>query len=389
MRKGFTIIELMLAMALLLALLVGSGVVFSEAIKAHRAAKATSEVSSKLRAITQQLEADFRGLQETGEVAVAWQAVPLDHDGDGTTDEYVRLDRIMFFADGDFATYGTWRTDTTSTDGQMLNGNLARVCYALASDPGGNSAIDLMPQNRILARSQHLYTAMTVYDKNDNPVDFPDPSGGTLQGATVPFSVPNSFFEFDALTMSGWLNLTFSATGASDKSDLLAQIFAIDLMGSSGDEGGLIVSPNSTVDLFGNATPDGAPVGLHQLLSQGVSEFRVQAWSEVAQGWYPQIDPSGEWDFGDDYSDRFVDAGGSPLDPTLGISSADSPVVLYQPGGTYFTVSGAGAADASTGTLALQEAPGLGRALKFTFTIHDENGFFENGKRFSYIVELN
>ena len=33
--------------------------------------------------------------------------------------------------------------------------------------------------------------------------------------------------------------------------------------------------------------------------------------------------------------------------------------------------------------------PGLGRALKFTFTLYDSKGIFENGKTFTHIVYLN
>lgn len=34
------------------------------------------------------------------------------------------------------------------------------------------------------------------------------------------------------------------------------------------------------------------------------------------------------------------------------------------------------------------EIPGLGRALKFTFTLYDSKGVFENGRIFSHIVYL-
>ena len=72
--KAFTILELLVAMGLLVAMLAISGMVFKMAVDAHRRAEATGEVTRRLRAIVNQLDADFRGLRTEGEVV--WSGFP-------------------------------------------------------------------------------------------------------------------------------------------------------------------------------------------------------------------------------------------------------------------------------------------------------------------------
>ena len=62
--KAFTIIELVVAVALLVMLVGLSSVVFSTTVKAHRQANATIEITRKLNAIKTQLDTDFRGLRK-------------------------------------------------------------------------------------------------------------------------------------------------------------------------------------------------------------------------------------------------------------------------------------------------------------------------------------
>ncbi len=62
--KGFTLIELVVAIALLAMVLGFSGLIFKTCIEAHRTAGANSEIMQKLRAITDQLNRDFKGLQK-------------------------------------------------------------------------------------------------------------------------------------------------------------------------------------------------------------------------------------------------------------------------------------------------------------------------------------
>ena len=105
--NAFTIIELMVAVGILVVVLSFASVIFKVSINSQRTAMANAEIMQKLRAITDQLNADFRGLDKDGEIFVVWKAEPIldpnyeDNDLDG----YERFDCIMFFANGDFQSY--------------------------------------------------------------------------------------------------------------------------------------------------------------------------------------------------------------------------------------------------------------------------------------------
>ena len=66
MKKAFTITELLVAIGLLAAVLAASSMIFSYSINAQRTAMATTEVMRTLRAITDQLNINFQGLQKDG-----------------------------------------------------------------------------------------------------------------------------------------------------------------------------------------------------------------------------------------------------------------------------------------------------------------------------------
>jgi hypothetical protein len=66
MKKAFTITELIVAIGLLAAVLAASTMIFHYAIEAQRTAMATAEIMHTLRAITDQLDADFASLRKDG-----------------------------------------------------------------------------------------------------------------------------------------------------------------------------------------------------------------------------------------------------------------------------------------------------------------------------------
>ena len=70
--KGFTLVELLVAIGISFA-----GVIFNVSVNAQRTAMANAEIMQKLRAITGQLNADFRGLRKDDEIFVVWVAKPL------------------------------------------------------------------------------------------------------------------------------------------------------------------------------------------------------------------------------------------------------------------------------------------------------------------------
>ncbi|MHC4573629.1 MAG: PulJ/GspJ family protein, partial [Planctomycetota bacterium] len=74
MKKAFTTIELVVAVGILAMVLSFAGVIFKISVESQRAAAANAEIMQKLRTITSQLSADFKGLRKDGEIFAAWGA---------------------------------------------------------------------------------------------------------------------------------------------------------------------------------------------------------------------------------------------------------------------------------------------------------------------------
>ena len=353
MKKAFTLIELMVAVGILAIVLSFAGVVFNAGIETYRTATANAEIMRKFRAITDQLDADFEGLRRDGEIFVVWVAadthlLPPDYN-DCDLDGFERLDRIMFFAEGDFQSYGT---------SPMVRGNLARISYMLATTNGVPAQSQPRPQ-RILARTQHILTA--------------DPSAPwTLDPNTFTDADPNWFFwhnlyEYDKLPPLGaslqeWKHIPWDL-----KTDMLTVIADVNVGTSSVDPA------------FRGAHVDPAdPNTIHMLLCEGVGEFKIQGWYDADGQWIPEVDPYGDGDLSDSH---------------FFLGSSWVPAVLYPyriavplP---YSFVS----INNITYTDPLDEAnfniiPGLGRALMFTFTLFDSRGIIEQGRTFTHIVYL-
>ena len=365
MRKAFTLIELLVAIGILAMVLSFAGTIFKVSIESHRTAIANAEIMQKLRAITDQFNADFKGLRKDGEIFVVWvasQAGPSDpnYDGDG----YVRFDRIMFFADGDFQSYWT---------NPMVRGNLARVCYMLAKKPAPNPGVNPIraqaqkPQERMLARTQHIVTADT-----DPPalVDFLYPNMLTVSAQE--WYDWNSRLEYDKMiSLEGWKNIPWEIDSTEptepNKPNMLSVVTDIKVADCTISE----VAWGATIDPAG-------PNSIHMLLCEGVGEFKVQGWYDVQQRWVPEVDPDGNRDLTD--TDFFL------ADPSK------VPGVLYPfpPNGAVI-LGGMFAGNFYTELLNEQrfnEIPGLGRALKFTFTLYDSKGIIKNGRTFTHIVYL-
>ncbi len=140
--KAFTLIELVVAVALLAMMLSFASVIFRVSIEAYRTAGANTEIMQKLRAVTDQLNADFRGQiwNPPGRINFGFD----NSDIDGKTVK-VRSDSIVFFANGDFQSTGQY-------DGKTVVGNVACIFYGQA-DTSANK-----PEEKILVRRQTILT---------------------------------------------------------------------------------------------------------------------------------------------------------------------------------------------------------------------------------------
>jgi len=155
MKKGFTLIELLVAISILAVALSIAGVIFRVSIESHRAASANAEVMQKLRAITDQLNADFKGLISTSPGRVSFNV-----------SGNIRSDCIAFLANGDFqSTRQYWYKKSDGTKAlKTVSGNVASIFYGQAADlePAIDPNIDPNsgdPKEKILLRRQTILTA--------------------------------------------------------------------------------------------------------------------------------------------------------------------------------------------------------------------------------------
>lgn len=376
LQSGFTILELLLAMGLLGFIIIASGIVFKKAVASYRISRATSEITQKLEAITEQIEQDFSGLRKDGEIVIIWSAAnPSDEDGDGDVDTYERLDRIMFFTSGGFFTsYHDQPYDQrlasprVQAEGTVsISGNLARVTYMLARNSSNVEAENQEPAKRILARTQHILTSDS--DLEELPLL---PATSLIDDEE--FYYHHRYNEYDSSysTLSGWMNID-----EVSKQYIIALALGIPPIKTT-------TPPNVASDLWGSFADNAEPSSVHKILSEGVGEFSIQGWyyddiKGYGYRWFPEIDPDGDEDFSD--SDFIVS--GSVLDTT------SHPAIWYPDWGHQMGPNPS--INQYTGSLDkdhFNDIPGFGRALKFTFTLYDSMGVFEDGKTFTHIVYL-
>jgi len=224
---------------------------------------------------------------------------------------------------------------------------------------------ELQPRpSRILARTQHILTAD------------PDP-------ALVPSLDPNSvvdqawydwhnIYEYEKMaspdpcvSLNEWKHIPWD-----QKADMLAVVTDVNVL------------PSTIARNFRGAHVDPCdPTTIHILLCEGVGEFKVQGWYDAESRWVPEVDP--DWD-------------GVLTDSDFFLGTTAAPGVLYPyrisvPPEDYGGVSIYSFPmypQASVSEANFNSIPGLGRALKFTFTLFDSKGIIEQGRTFTHIVYL-
>ncbi|UCC98780.1 MAG: prepilin-type N-terminal cleavage/methylation domain-containing protein [Phycisphaerales bacterium] len=340
--KGFTLIELMVAIGILAIVLSFASVIFRVSIGAHRTAMANSEIMRKLRAITGQLNADFEGLNKDGEIFAAWVARPLPSSAsydDLDLDGYERFDRIMFFASGDFQSYSV---------NPVIRGNMARICYMLAQK-GNIKASAQKPNERVLARTQHILTADPALPA------FLDLNSFSEQQ----WYQWNNQYEYDKISPEAWKKIAWE-----NKQDMLSVVTDVKVDASAISEPvkGAMVDPADANSI-------------HMLLCEGVGEFKIQSWYDAQQRWIPEVDPDGDGNLSDTHfymnDPNTVPGVLYPHPPYGGVMINNINYPREQVDKAHF-----------------EAIPGLGRALKFTFTLFDSKGIIKQGRTFTHIVYL-
>jgi len=166
--KAFTLIELAAAVGILAMVLSFAGVIFKVSINSHRTAIANAEIMQKLRAITDQLNADFAGVRRDrgGYITFGFDSSQID----GRIVQ-AKSDNIAFFANGDFQS--TRQYDRFDPAGNLLShrtvpGNIACIFYSML-DPNSYGRVP-EPREKILVRRQTVLTAdQFLSDADSNP----------------------------------------------------------------------------------------------------------------------------------------------------------------------------------------------------------------------------
>jgi prepilin-type N-terminal cleavage/methylation domain-containing protein len=364
-RRGFTLAELVVAIGIMAIVVFIAGTVFKTSIASYRVASAQAEIMQKFRAITDQLNNDFRGLRKDAPMFIWFQVDPCDVNN--------RLDRIMFFADGDFQSTQTYDTDTNAASpyfgyivpqrsGSPVVSNLARILYGQAKSIDPRDNISKFPYNlrtadRILSKRQHLYIADQDYWQ------FPDHN---FSGFLVVDPCFNDRFEHDTNSLSQWqAAANDAAKNPTNVNNIITGCF----------------DGNYPLINLANANT------LHLLLTENVGSFAVQ-WSYYYVDtsvppnqyvyWWPSIDPDGNGNFDDsDFGKAYMN-----LDAFGFYFNTASASVPY-----WFQYSGA-QGFYYPNPLNPLDKPVYPRALKFTFTLYDSRGVFKDGQTFTHIVYI-
>jgi len=372
--KAFTIVELVVAMGLLVMLVGLSSVVFSTTVKAHRKATATIEITRNLRVVTEQLNADFRGLRKDAPL-MFW------FDSTVTAGVEERFDMTHFFADGDFQTVREYSVRYDSdNDGvlessdavrpEILSGNLARIFYGHTNSPA--PAPDFQTY-QVLSRKSHILTSHSgaIFNFGEIPqvtnatmyAPF-DLSFGILPGAGI--NSDENKLEFNTIPLTDWINALNYLDGVNPQN---ANHFITYC---------LTDASRPVIDLTDFET-------LHLLMAQGVMDFAIQ-WAYTPDDlqlpvagfiegirWFPNVDPDGDPLTND--SDFAGMNGGNPF-------------------GVYFTLPD-GTTNLNWFSIQYCRTQGVyfsntfyPKALKFTFRLKDANKIFPDGKTFTHIIYL-
>ncbi len=324
-RRGFTLIELVVAVAILAMVILFSGTIFKASIGSYRTASAQAEIMQKLRAITQQLNSDFKGLRKDAPMFIWFQK------GINSPDDPNRFDQIMFFADGDFQSTKIWLD-------KPVVGNVARIYYGQTQ----NTYQLIEAQYRILARRQHISTADPDLNSWPDPANF---------ASTFTLNL-NDYYEYDHISLSQWQAL------ANDQA-IVSQTIDVCLGRSGGSR--------PTVNLA-DATD------MHLLMAQGVGSWSIQ-WAYLPPPgnkflWWPSND---------------IDADGDVDDPNDFSVTSYFGVHFNSPGGDSWPLWSRPGDAIYVNSFLPQFYPS---ALKFTFTLYDSKGVFKEGQTFTHIVYI-
>ncbi|MEN6336284.1 MAG: hypothetical protein ABFE01_18675, partial [Phycisphaerales bacterium] len=119
------------------------------------------------------------------------------------------------------------------------------------------------------------------------------------------------------------------------------------------------------------------PESIHSLFCQGVGQFMIQGWNDEKDRWMPEVNPNEDDSLKD--SDFLLTKDQKEMDP-------NRPALWYPRGGTSLHDPNLPVDQIDQDHF--NQIPGLGRALRFTFTLYDSRNLIKNGRTFTHIVYL-
>jgi type II secretory pathway pseudopilin PulG len=154
--QSFTLIELVVAIAILVMMISFAAVIFKVSIGSHRTAMANTEIMQKFRAITDQLNRDFKGFRKDGYLILHSDMLRRKEYVSSAAPADFGVDRVFYFSTGDFQSWF----------GSNIRSNITKVYF-------GHDKFSLDPMlNRVvskwsLARDVKLITpGLSVIDSN-------------------------------------------------------------------------------------------------------------------------------------------------------------------------------------------------------------------------------
>jgi len=369
--RAFTLIELVVAIAILVMMISFAAVIFKVGIGSHRTAAANAEIMQKFRAITDQLNRDFKDLRKDAPFMIWFFQ--------DTTDPDQRYDQIMFFADGDFQSTQLYDYGKVPVAPSVpvivgpqgtVRGNTARIYYGQARVYAPMPASFIYPwfqkgqdsRNRILSRRRHILTSDPRLDI------WPDPANiaGTFDmPAPPPFGNyrKNDFYEHDSLSLAHWKIVDRTAYDGP----ILNGCFDLRTIFDTRD-------PNT----------------FQRLMCRGVSSLTIQwAYWDPAYNrfhWFPSNDPDGNGDPSDSHFQLML-MNGYPASPGPGYAN-------FNAFGTFFNIPTnqinywGPISDMMYKSGVYFPSDFYPEAIKFTFTLHESKGIIKDGRVFTHIIYL-
>ncbi len=326
MRKGFTIIELLVAVGVLGLLVAFSGYIFEVSIDSQRTAGANTEIMDKLRVICDQLNADFGEIRTDGYLVL--QSRVLDREEYKNEPNLFHDDKLYYFSTGDYQSWFDERYES----------NTARIYFGHDSN--------------------------SIYDN--------DYKGKGRNAYVSEWSLAR--------------DVMLIAPGLGDVNDWTGYSFS---QIQSFPENGVGSIKEDAISMFNNNNPQRVRIDIakyandvRRLMCENVGEIKIE-WTYRTPGNNQAI-------YKDPIDNRIYRVAWFGFDMMCKNGSTDLPGSLKPTINGNGSYSGIEISDDPYRAIWRPNVPQnlWPKALRFTFTIYDSNGVIRGGRRFTHIVVL-